>query len=129
MAAGDRLAPRWQIGSGAGAGGESPRAGREAGGTQSLGVLSGADDDETLPGPPKGRGGVRKARRGRGAKARGMLKGSRRGAPLPGSPKLRDQGPAPWVGAAVGTWQSKGERVPQRTQCLLGLASTTSSPP
>lgn len=57
MAAGDRLAPRWQIGSGAGAGGESPRAGREAGGTQSLGVLSGADDDETLPGPPKGRGG------------------------------------------------------------------------
>lgn len=80
MAAGDRLAPRWQVGSGAGAGGESPRAGCEAGRTQSLGVLSGGDDDGTLPSPPKGRGeGVRKARQGRGARGRGTLEGSRQG--------------------------------------------------
>ena len=113
MAAGDRLAPRCRMGSGAGAGGESPRAGCEARGTQSLGVLSGGDDDGTFPRPPKGRGeGVRKAWWGRGARGRGMLEGSRWGAPLPGSPKCRDRGPAPQAGAAGGAWQSEGNTAP-----------------
>lgn len=76
MAAGDRLTPRWQMGSWVGAGGESPRAGGEAGGTQSLSVLSGGNYDGSLPSPPKGRGGgVRKARQGGGARGRGMCCG------------------------------------------------------
>lgn len=56
MVAGDRLTPRWRMGSRAGAGGESPRGGCEAGGTQSLGVLLGGNNDGTLPGPPKRKG-------------------------------------------------------------------------
>lgn len=38
-------------------------------------------------------------------------------------------GPLSLAGVAGDAWQSKGERGPQRTQCLSGLASATSLPP
>lgn len=56
MAAGNRFASVWQMGFGAAAEGESPRASCEAEGTRALSVIGGGDD-VILPGPPKQRGG------------------------------------------------------------------------
>lgn len=116
MAAGDRLAPRWQMGSWVGAGGESPRAGCEAGGTQSLSVLSGGNYDGSLPSPPKGRdGGVRKARQGGGARGRGMCGGR----PCQAAPNAETGALLPGQGQPGGLAVQGGMQPPEDTTSVV----------